>query len=138
MKAKLKLILLSLTLIITLTLTSCLCNKYDGECRKIKSPTGSFKVSATVNSTDKKADNYADVIVHIFDKNNKRITQFNSGAGDFSKWTIGWSESEDIIILQSSDIGNRAWIIKDNIPTRIPITKKMNERAEYLKSKRYK
>ncbi len=61
----------------------------------------------------------------------------NTGAGDANKWTIGWTELGDTIVLQSSDIGNKAWFLQNREPTEIKMTDKLNERAEFLKIKKY-
>tara|TARA_R110002033_G_C3706505_1_gene221354 strand:- start:73 stop:465 length:393 start_codon:yes stop_codon:yes gene_type:complete len=129
MKRKLTLILL------TLTFTSCYFSDYESE--KSESPTGNFEIYATVNRTDKYADNYADVIIHLYDKKNEKLTELNTGAGDANKWTIGWTEIGDTIVLQSSDIGNKAWILQNDEPNEIKMTHELNERAEFLKSKKY-
>ena len=129
MKRKLTLILL------TLTFTSCFFSDYESE--KSESPTGNFEIYSTVNQTDKNADNYAEVIIHLYDKKNEKLTELNTGAGDANKWTIGWTEIGDTIVLQSSDIGNKAWILKNDEPNEIKMTNELNERAEFLKSKKY-
>ncbi|WP_425235394.1 hypothetical protein [Ulvibacterium sp.] len=130
MKRKLTLIIL------TLTFTSCFFSNYESE--SIKSPTGNFDIKATVNRTDKNADNYADVIIHLFDKENNKLTELNTGAGDANKWTIGWTEIGDTIVLQSSDIGNKAWVLNGDKPNQIKMTDELNERAEFLYSEKYK
>ncbi|PIR13839.1 MAG: hypothetical protein COZ76_12240 [Flavobacteriales bacterium CG_4_8_14_3_um_filter_35_10] len=122
-------------LLLTLTLTSCFFSNYESE--KIKSSTGNFEIQATVYRTDNNAENYADVIIHLFDKNNKKLPELNTGAGDANKWTIGWTKSRDTIVLQSSDIGNKAWIIQNGNPSEIKMTDELNERAEILKSEKY-
>jgi len=122
-------------LLLTLTLTGCFFSNYESE--KIKSSTGNFKIQATVYRTDNNAENYADVIIHLFDKNNKKLPELNTGAGDANKWTIGWTKSRDTIVLQSSDIGNKAWIIQNGNPSEIKMTDELNERAEILKSEKY-
>lgn len=122
-------------LLFALTLTSCFFSDYQSE--KIKSSTGNYEIQATVNRTDNDAENYADVIIHLFDKNNKKLTELNTGAGDANKWTIGWTKSGDTIVLQSSDIGNKAWILQNGNPTEIKMTDELNKRAEILKSEKY-
>jgi hypothetical protein len=129
MKRKLTLILL------TLTFTSCYFSDY--ESKKSESPTGNVEIYATVNRTDKNEDNYAEVIIHLYDKKNEKLTELNTGAGDANKWTIGWTEIGDTIVLQSSDIGNKAWILQNDEPNEIKMTHELNERAEFLKSKKY-
>jgi len=104
----------------------------------IQSPTGNFEIKTTVNRTDKNANNYADVIIHLFDKENNKLTELNTGAGDANKWTIGWTELGDTIVLQSSDIGNKAWVLNENKPNEIKMTDELNERAELLYSEKYK
>ena len=127
----------NLTLIIlTLTFTSCFFSNYKSD--RIKSSTGNFEINATVNRTDKNAENYADVIIHLFDKQNNKLTELNTGAGDANKWTIGWTKLGDTIVLQSSDIGNKAWILENNKTTEIKMTDELNKRAEFLYSEKYK
>lgn len=130
MKRKLTIILL------TLTFMSCFFSDYESEL--IKSPTGNFEIKATVNRTEQNAEDYADVIIHLFDKENKKLTELNTGAGDVNKWTIGWTEHGDTVLLQSSDIENKAWILNKNKPKQIKMTDKLNDRAEFLYSKKYK
>ncbi len=126
----------NLTLIIlTLTFTSCFFSNYESE--KIESSTGNFEINTTVNRTDKNADNFGDVIIHLYDRKNEKLTELNTGAGDANKWTIGWTELGDTIVLQSSDIGNKAWFLRNGEPTEIKMTDKLNERAEFLKIKKY-
>jgi hypothetical protein len=122
-------------LLLTLTLTSCFFSDYESE--KIKSSTGNFEIQATVNRTDNNAENYADVIIHLFDKNNKKLTELNTGAGDANKWAIGWTKSGDTIVLQSSDTGNKALILQNGHLTEIEMTVELNERAKILKSEKY-
>ena len=112
MKRKLTLILF------TLTFSSCFFSGYESEL--IKSPTGNFKIKATVKR-----------------KNNK-LAELNTGAGDANKWAIGWTENGDTIVLQSSDIGNKAWMLNMNKPNQIKITDELNKHADFLNSKKYK
>jgi hypothetical protein len=126
----------NLTLILfPMTFTSCFFSNYESE--RIKSPSGNFEIKATVNRIGENADNYAKVIIHLYDKNNVELTEINSEAGDFNKWAIGWTESGDTILMQSSDIGNRGWIVTQNNPTEIEMTNRLNKRAEFLKFKKY-
>jgi hypothetical protein len=122
-------------ILLLLTLTSCFFDDYESE--KIKSSTGNYEIKATVNRTDKNSKNYADVIINLYDKNNKKLTKFNTGAGDANKWTIGWTKLGDTIVMQSSDIGNKAWILQNEKTFEIKMSDKLNERAEFLKSKKY-
>lgn len=126
-----------LTLIfISLALSSCFFNAYESE--PIKSPTGNFTIKARVNRTDKNVDDYADVMIHIFDLNGKKLNEFNTGASDSGKWAFGWTVIGDTIVIYSSDIGNKAWVLENRTPTEIKLTKNLDSRAEFLKSNKYK
>jgi hypothetical protein len=130
MKRNLILILLNLTLI------SCFISDYESEI--ITSPSDNYSIKARVNRTDKSATDYAYVLIDLFDKDGAKLTEINSRAGDASKWSIGWTEIGDTIILQSSDIGNKAWTLTNDRPTEIKMTDKLNDRAQYLYSEKYK
>lgn len=120
---------------IVLAFSSCFPDTY--ESKKIKSPTKNFEIQATVNKKDKNSDSYADVILHLF-RDDKKIDKLNTKAGDFSKWTIGWTEYGDTILLQSSDISNGAWLIENNQMKTIEMTDYLNDRAKQLKLMKYK
>ena len=127
----------NLTLILLiLILTSCFSSNYESE--RIKSPTGNFEINATVNRNDKDGNNYADVIINLYDENQEKLTKINTGAGDANKWAIGWTESGDTMVLQSSDIGNKVWVFRNKQPIEVAMTDRLNKRAEYLKSNKYK
>lgn len=129
MKQKISLIL------ILLNFTSCFLSDYKSEY--LTSSTGNFSINATVNRTDKKNNNYAEVIITFFNKNGIKISELNSEAGDFSKWAIGWTKTGDTVVLQSSDIGNKSWVFKNNKVIQIETTESLDKRAEQLKSKKY-
>lgn len=117
------------TVIIFLILIGCT----DYETKIYTSKTGNYSVKATVNRTNEKAEDYAYVIIHIYNKNEEEIYKFNSRAGDANKWSLGWTLYGDTIILQSSDIGNKAWVIMNGIAKESQITKELNEQIEKLK-----
>ena len=119
----------------TLTLTSCFISDYESEI--ITSPSENYGIKARINRTDKSAADYANVLIDLFDSDGSKLTEINSSAGDASKWTIGWTELGDTIVLQSSDIGNKAWALTNGRPTEIKMTDKLNDRAQYLYSKKY-
>ena len=123
-------------ILLTFLLVSCFFSNYKSE--RIKSPSGKFEIQAFVNRTDKESDNFADVIIYLFDKNNNKLAKLNSGAGDGQKWAIGWTQTGDTIILQSCDIGNKAWVVQNEKPYEIKMTNKLDERAECLKREKYK
>ena len=121
-------------LLIFLILIDC----SDYETETYTSKTGNYSVKATVNRTNKKAEDYSYVIIHIYNKNKEEIQKINSRAGDLNKWSLGWTPCGDTIILQNSDIGDQAWTIIDGEARNIEMTKELYERAKELKKENYK
>ncbi|SFU55504.1 hypothetical protein SAMN05216480_10738 [Pustulibacterium marinum] len=117
------------------SMSSCFFTDYESE--KITSPSGDFKISTTVNRTKKEKDTYADVIVHLYNKQGN-IQAVNTNAGDGSAWAIGWTVVGDTIVLQSSDIGNQAWAIQQQTLVPLEMTDDLHERAEQLYKEKYK
>ena len=117
-------------------LSGCYQIDYNGEL--IKSPTGLFEIQASVNRTDKEKDNFAEVTIQLFDQTKDKISDIKSGVGDANKWAIGWTTVGDTIILQSSDIGNKAWTIIEKEIREIQLNDELNNRAEELKAQKYK
>ena len=62
----------------------------------------------------------------------KRESDIESNAGDFNRWEIGWSESGNILIMNSRDIGNRAWEITESGIKELEMTAELNRQAEKL------
>ncbi|MDH5475974.1 MAG: hypothetical protein OEX22_09815 [Cyclobacteriaceae bacterium] len=108
----------------------------DKETDPITSPTGRYSVKATVNRTDESTADYAYVIIHVFDGQTK-LYDFNSRAGDFNKWALGWTKRGDTIVLQTSDIGDRAWTIDSEGPNAIEMTPELHGIANELKVLKY-
>jgi hypothetical protein len=73
-----------------------------------------YSVVAKVNRVDESRDDYADVLLYLLNENGRVIDSVNSGAGDFSSWTVGWTETGDTIVLYSGDIGSTAWSIDND------------------------
>jgi hypothetical protein len=113
------------------------CSVADYESDLFKSPSENYWIKATVNKTVKNAEDYADVVIHVYDSKDAEIEKINSNAGDFSKWAIGWTEFGDTIVLFSSDIGNKAWSLIDHDLQQISVNKKLDKRATELKIKKY-
>ena len=114
-----------------LVFSSCFLSDYQSEM--MASPSGKFKVQATVNRTERSADDYAEVVIHLIDSMDNKMVEINTGAGDANKWALGWTVEGDTIVLQSSDIGNQAWIIRDKRLFKVSMNNTLNERAEALK-----
>jgi len=52
--------------------------------------------------------------------------------------SFGWTEIGDTVIFQSSDIGNKAWVLNKKKLIPVQMTDALNKRAAFLKSKKYK
>ena len=130
-------ILIAILAITGFNISLSACHFKDYKNPSISSPSGNFKISTIVNRTNKNSADYAIIIIRLSDKNNRKLADINTGAGDAQKWAVGWTSSGDTIVLQSSDIGNKAWIINNGKPVQINMTKQLNQRAEWLKSLKY-
>ncbi len=71
----------------------------------IISPSGDYYLTSTVNRKDKHANNYADVVLNVYTKNNELIASFNTNCGDAMKWASGWYLNTDTVIMYCSDNG---------------------------------
>lgn len=126
-----------LLVIILIGIFSASCTR-DFESDLTKSPSGKYFVKATVDRTNNNANNYANVLIHIYNSDEKEIKVIDSKAGDSNKWALGWTTLGDTIVLQSSDIGNKAWEINDDNLSELTMTDKLNKRAEEIYNAKYK
>ena len=102
------------------------------------SPSGEYRICATVNGTDDRKPNYADVVLHLLDSKGAEIYTKVSGVGDAHKWALGWLENQDIVILYSVDIGSLAYKIENMKLIELPqLTEEMKSRALYLRKEKY-
>jgi hypothetical protein len=128
---------LPLIVILSLLLVSCtFLGDYKSE--KIPSPTGKYYLITSVNRRDKSKSDYAGVIIHLYASTGQLLSDLNTGAGDFSKWAIGWDSATDLIVVFSSDIGNAAYEIKNGKLNPVALTDELNKRALELKHQKYK
>ncbi|WP_298903491.1 hypothetical protein [uncultured Psychroserpens sp.] len=97
-----------------------------------KSLDGKFSVIAKVNRTDKNAEFYAEPIFEIYNSKKQLIAKIESGAGDFSRWEVGWSDMDNYLLLNSSDIGIKAWKVEDNEVTEVEPSAELYSQAHYL------
>lgn len=110
-------------------------DKVPGE--KITSSTKQYHLTTFVNDFDRSQPGYGDVVIHLHDSSGYTIDTINTGAGDFSKWAVGWHSQGDTVLLYSSDIGTLAWKIEEQklIPTK-PHAEILRQ-ARALKEKKY-
>lgn len=124
-----------LTVLSLIILSSCT-NDYSSD--KMGSPSGKYYIITTVNRTDKSKDNYTDVVISLYTVEGKLLTNLNTKAADSNKWAIGWDSKEDIIILNSSDIGTYSWRIENGEFIEIELTESIREQAEEILNTKYK
>ena len=118
-----------------LILTGC---KHSYKSELIKSHSAKYMINATINQTNKNTSDFAYVIIHVYTSDKKEIKVFNTKAGDFNKWALGWTNTGDTIVFLSSDIGNKAWSIRNDNLSELTMTDKLTKRAEELYSFKYK
>ena len=131
-----------LSLILLLYLTNCRLGNSrhfsDYKSEKIISPTKKYYLITTVNQTNKSKDDYAEVLIHLYNSGGQLKLTFNTKAGDANKWAVGWDQTKDTIILFSSDVGSSAWRIENSQLKNIELTGELNSRATALKQEKYK
>lgn len=125
----------NILIIFYILLFSCSSDKQQSE--KITSPSKKYYLTTTVNSSDKSKDDYADVVIHLYNTSGQLKFSLNTKAGDFSKWAVGWDNKNDTMILFSSDIGTYAWKIEHDSLKTIDITDNIKEIAKDIKNKKY-
>ena len=104
----------------------------------IPSPSGKYLVHATINREKSDRTKYLCVRLILTRLTGETITETQTGASHVHKWAIGWMTNQDVIILQSSDIGTHAYEITTNeTVSDIPVTPEMENRAQLLKKEKY-
>src|SRR5690606_22361907 len=103
----------------------------------IVSPSGRYEVLATVELTDPNAPDHFAVVLHLRDAAGNALDSHVTRASHVMKWAVGWMPTEDIVIHQSSDIGNRAFAVREDRLVPLPRngvdwTDAMDERAAEL------
>lgn len=113
------------------------CRSVDQQNEKITSPSKKYYLTTTVNSSDKNKEDYADVVIHLYNTSGELKSSLNTHAGDLSKWAVGWDNINDTVVLFSSDIGTFAWKIEMDSLKPIDITDKLKQIAIHIKNKKY-
>lgn len=78
----------------------------------LASPSGEFSVTTEISGEEAGPTRRFCVRLKLKDAQTSRETSFQTGASDAQKWALAWSPS-GAIVLYSSDIGTRAYDIKD-------------------------
>lgn len=124
-----------LLILIVLTLVGCgfQADYHEGP---ISSPGSKLEVSAFVNRTDSKKQDYFKVMLIVNDKTTGETIEQLTGIGHAMKWAIGWY-SQNVIVAQSSDIGTRSWEYLDGELVPLEVTDEMHQFAGELRAKKY-
>ncbi len=78
----------------------------------IRSPNGKLTLTASINDA-KDAANFLCVVIDVTDANDAVVGQVQTSASDRMKWAVGWFD-DSTIVLDSSDIGSRAWKVNED------------------------
>ena len=72
------------------------------------SPSGLFVLSSTLNRSKEDLTTYLCIIISIEDIEGKNLATIQTHASARMNWSVNW-DSNDSIILESSDIGTYKW-----------------------------
>lgn len=105
----------------------------------LASPDGQHLVITWVDSSNPNPAKKGCVVFELKNSSGDTIHTVETGASDFSKWAIGWTGNETIV-LQSSDIGTQAWVLStdgDIDKLEPPLPANLEQRAKALKAAKY-
>ena len=102
------------------------------------SPSGSFVVAAIPNDSKTDPTKYRCIRLVLMDQNGATLSAIQTGVSDGQKWAVGWMESQDVIVLQSSDIGTQSFKVETNKLVQISVTPAIEACAAQLKKLKYK
>jgi hypothetical protein len=93
-----------------LLVMACSRKDYIGEWQR--SSTGRYQLRAVVDRTDDgNTHHFGLVVITVADSTGKTQAVIDTRAADVMKWSVNWSDVGDTIILQSSDIGTKKWVM---------------------------
>lgn len=119
-------------ILILLSLVGCANNSYE---EIHKSPSGKLTVEIYVGDRLDKNDKY-NLTFRLVNNNSIEYDYLNTRASDIMKWAFVWY-NDDIIILDSHDVGTQAWTVTENRFQPIPATKEMFELGEKAFKEKY-
>lgn len=100
----------------------------------IKSPSGRYLVSATVGTRNCQSC----IRLALKDSAGQSLGFYDTNASNAMKWTVGWMQAADIVVLYSADVGSTAYTISARgklIP--LPETPEIRDRGEQLRKLRF-
>lgn len=104
---------------------------------RVESPDGDYVVAAIPNDNKSDPTKYRCIRLILEHRNGNVLSALQTSVSDGQKWAVGWMETENIIVLQSSDIGTQAYSIESNELNPIEITPAIEIRAAELKKAKY-
>ncbi len=113
------------------------CGRSDYTDGPYPSPSGTYGVFASVNATDTSRADYAHVVLHLTDTTGQECATLLTRAGDANKWALGWMQSGDTIVLQSSDVGDMAFVPSPTAITEVAADTAVRMRAQELYRAKY-
>lgn len=98
------------------------------------SPSGRFQIQSMVERIDSSHPDYAMVVFRILNADGKELSILRTHASDAMFWYVDWSFAGDTIVLASSDIGNRCWIIQNGQVLETELTPSLELRAYQMRA----
>lgn len=122
--------------LLTLAFTSCLYTRKPPEI--ISSPSGLYKLKIELNQDKTDKTKYHCVLLTLYDKDFNEITRLQTGVSNTMKWAVGWYPNKDTVIVNSKDIGTKAYHLTDTrrLDT-ITVTEDINSISENMLQKKY-
>jgi len=124
-------------LLVFCLLSLCSCRKTKNEA--IISPSKHYQLQFSINESNVDLTKYKCIILKLYNSHRELLSTLQTGASDYSKWSIGWHPVNDTIIFGSRDIGNYAYrIVNSKSLEQIKITPEFNRLADSIFNKKYK
>ena len=103
----------------------------------VRSSSGDFTVAAIPRANKSDRTSWGCIRLVLMNGSGRTISAVQTDVSDFQKWAVGWMEDEDIVVIQSSDVGTQAFKASTNGLEQISTTPEMKLRALQLKSLKY-
>ncbi len=104
---------------------------------RVASPSGAFVVAAIPNEDTTDPAKHLCLRLVLMTPTGATLSALQTGASDVQKWAVGWMETGDVVVLQSSDIGTLAFTVVSNQLDQVALTPPIEARAAQLKQSKY-
>lgn len=119
-------------ILILLSIVGCANSSYE---EIHKSPSGRLTVEIYVGGRLDKNDRY-NLTFRLVNSNSIEYDYLSTSVSDIMKWAFVWYD-DDIVILDSHDVGTQAWSVTKNRFQPILVTKEMFELGEKAFKEKY-